>query len=404
MNRREAVQSIAAGAIGLVAPSVFFKAIAGGAAALPSHIVNSVTVEAALNSHLSFHDGYSGPLPDQILANLLWAAAKAPTIGATREIYLARADGVYIYDSAANSLTLRTPGDHLSETKLACEIGVGPAAEDAGAAHCFAQLAASAFWKTASDRPVCCPKASGASNANAYWDAPSAIKGATLCVGRKTLDLSEGIKSNCVALSSDKSLAAPDVAGKTAFETALAGLHYGPSMQGGDISMQQLSQILWAAYGCAPHSNVRRLTIASAMANYYLTDKIYAVCAPGLYRYHNCLPGSNHDFRDHRLEALMPKDLRTGLRAAIARVPAYAGMHLVLCSAGTKDVDWELWEAGACGAAAVLQASALGFGGFLTGSLTNSERTAIVKALKLPADELPLLVVSIGFPAKGAAA
>lgn len=402
MERREFLKILIAGstgsllnrAIGSQIPQLF-KTLRY----LPDPQINTFSSEIVLNSRRSYHGGYSGTLSDQILANVLWAASKAPVIGTNRIIYAALPDNVYRYDPAAHDIILHHPGNHMSEANCAFEVGVaGDLAEDAGAALHYAHLASVAFWTTTSNQPSGCPKESATTNANSNWNPASTVQ-IVNCHGR--MSTVSGITNQLVAISSDGSLPNPSTDGPLVLENGLSDLHYDSEFASNDVSLDQLSQLVWASYGNTPHTAVGRaaLTAASAVANYYLTGRIYIVRAEGVERYHIRLPSGQATTRDHRIERVTDGDCRPQLRAAVSRIPQTAPAYLVYCA--TTANRWQLIEAGYCAASALLQARSLDLQGYFTADFTTAERTAIISALGIPSSDLPLEVFSAGQPLVG---
>ena len=72
--------------------------------ALPGMQNNPFPVELVMNSRRSYHSGYSGDLPMQVLANVLWAATRAPMIGDTRTLYLALPTNLHRYNANTHRL------------------------------------------------------------------------------------------------------------------------------------------------------------------------------------------------------------------------------------------------------------------------------------------------------------
>lgn len=357
--------------------------------------INTFSSEIIMNSRRSYHGGYSGTLSEQILANALWAASRAPLIAPNRTIYVALPDSVYQYDPALHDLIPHLSGNHLSESNLAFEIGVaGDLAEDAGTALHYAHLAANSFWTTTTSQPSCCPKESARNNANNTWNPGQSIHIAN-CYG--LMGTVSGVTSNCVAISSNSSLPNPLTDGPVLLENALADLKYGDEFMSTELSLEQLSQIAWASYGNTPHMTLNNrggLTAASAVANYYLTGRIYIVRSEGVERYHIRLPSGQSSTRDHRIERVTDGDRRPQLRSAVPRIPQSAPDYYVYCAA-TAD-RWQLIEAGYCVAGALLQATSMDLQGYFTGHFDPAERTAIINALGIPATDLPLVIFSTG--------
>lgn len=363
--------------------------------ALPPVQVNTYSSEILLNSRRSYHSGYSGALSDQILANVLWAASRAPVIGSTRIIYVARPDNVYTYDSVAHELAVHLAGNLMSEPNCAFEVGIASdLAEDAGMALHYAHLAAHAFWTTAVDQPSCCPKESAASNANATWNPALNIKIAN-CYG--LMPSVDGITNELVAESSDGSLPDPVTDGAVILEDALADLVYGTEFSSDELDLADLSQLAWASYGNTPHlvmGSRAAITVASAVANYYLTGRIYLVRSEGVERYHIRLPSGQVSSRDHRIERVTDGDRRAQLRGAVTRLPQSAPDYFIYCALVAD--RWQLIEGGYGAASALVQATSRGLQGHITGDLTTAERSAVIDALDIPSSDLPLTIFSTG--------
>jgi MYXO-CTERM domain-containing protein len=357
-------------------------------------VVHDFSVEAVLNTRLSYHSVGDAQLPDEVLANVLWAAGKAPMVGSTRRIFAATAEGVFEYDPATHSVSLHQEGNQMSEPDIAFELAVaGDSALDAGAALQYAHLASVAFWTSQSDQVACCTKGSAVGTARSSWNIGDEVQMAN-CYGR----VSEvtGILTELVATPSDGSLPEPVTDGEVSFETALESLHEATEFADTPLSAEILGQILWASYGCTPHratrgSNPAGLTVGSAGARYYLTERVYLVTSEGVYRYHNHLPDADLSSRDHRLEQMSTDDLRAALCAAEPSLPQGAPAYIV----------WGSWEAsnsseveaGFAGSSALLQASSLGLAGYLVAA---SAQEAIRNSLSLPSDDVPLILMAVG--------
>jgi len=398
MNRRDFVKTLLAGGASALLHRVHAFDLPSALAKsrfLPPVQVNTFSSEIVMNSRRSYHGGYTNNMSDQILANVLWATSRAPMIGANRTIYVANNDNVYYYDPLLHDIILHLSGNHKSEANAAFEVGVASdLAEDAGIALHYALLASVSFWTNTSSQPACCPKESARTNANSTWNPTTSIHIAN-CYG--LIGTVSGINSQCVAISSNSSLPDPSTDGPVLLENALADLRYADQFSSNDPTLEQLSQIAWASYGNTPHmtsNNRAGITAASAVANYYLTGRIYIVRPEGVERYHIRLPSGQASTRDHRIERVTDGDQRPQLRAAVPRIPQAAPAYFVYCAA-TAD-RWQRVEAGYCAAGALLQATSMGLQGYFTGDFTSVEQTAIINALSIPSSHLPLVVFSGG--------
>jgi hypothetical protein len=403
MDRREFLKMLVIGGSGVIlnralacksSPSV------EGGRLLPSPQVNTFSSEIVLNSRLSYHDGYSGTLSDQILANVLWATAKAPVIGASRIIYVALPDNVYVYDPDQHEISIHKPGNHLSEPDLAFEVGIASdLREDSGAAGHYGHLAAVAFWTSTSDQPCCCPKESAMFNANNNWNPALDVHNVN---SYGHIGAVSGITDELVAISSNGSLPDPLTNGTVLLEDALAALNYGAQFSSNELTLDQISQLAWASYGCSPHfaaGGNAGLVVASAGEHYYVAGRIYIVRSVGVERYHCRLPSGSNSTRDHRIELVTAGDRRQQLRNVLPRLSQTAPDYFVYCAA--DDGRRQLIEAGFCGASALLQASSIDLQGHLTADITPVEQTAIIDALSIPSDHLPLVIFSVGYADTG---
>ncbi|MCX7725234.1 MAG: nitroreductase family protein [Chitinispirillaceae bacterium] len=411
MKRREFNKIIAAAGVTMAVGKGWTKSLSNKEAAppnLPAVAINNFSVEECLNSRYSFHSGYSAKTTDQIIANTLWATAVAPLIAEERIIYVALSDNLYTYKfkDGNHVLEVHQSGDKRTESATAFEIGVAttPAEvpEDAGAALHWAHLASVAFWATKNNQPACCPKdsATNAANGDKKWNPVSKIH-LVNCYGQSATV--NGIVKNVVAISSDKSLADPVIDTKVKLEEAMQKVIFGTEFLPDSLSQQQIAQILWASYGCTPHSaaGAAGLTVASWMAKYFISGKIYLVTSEGVKKYHVRDSKGSATSKDHRLENISTKNVIGDLRNAIKRLPQSAPVYIVFC--GSEAKREQLIEAGYCGSSALLQATALGLQGHYCGRLTSQERSAIQSACGIPATDIPLVVFSAGKPSKSPA-
>ncbi len=376
---------------------------------LPAPVHHAYSFEQLTNSRFSVHAGFDDSLPKQVLSNVLWAMSRAPHAGSGfRELYVASPDNVYRYDPARRSLAIQRAGDHRYNSGSAFEVGVAAErAEEAGMAIQAGLLEATACGGNARE-VVSCPMQWAADHATAEWKPDHPIlmvnvlgraAAGTFAAGATPLD------TLCAALSSDSSLTLPHVIGPDTFEAVLAELRQDSLFSPVELSEENLSQLAWAAYGVTPHLTYNRrqgLTVPSAMANYYLTDRIYVVDGYEVSRYHNRLAaGTDATSRDHRLERVASGDRRPQLRAAAAKIPAGAPTYFVVCVPDTA-LEAAMMEAGFAGFQLLAQARALGLAGFLVGPPDRTERRMIAAALELPAGHVPALLFACGEAAAAA--
>jgi hypothetical protein len=317
------------------------------------------------------------------LSNVLWAAGKVPVTGAFRDIYVATPDGTYLYNPDNNSLS-RSSNDVADRGAFVLsferEIDF-----DAGLSYMPAILASVSQWGTSGSSVSSCPMRS-----KLYFGVQD-VRGLT----------SELVAHSSVPESDEGWLPDPKTNGDDALETVLANLKYTSNFDQTNLTRQQISQILWAGYGCTPHdsSNGRAgLTVPSAMARYYLTGSIYLVNENGVYRYHNRNPDTDLTTRDHRLERINSDDVRGSLQSAVSGL-SQAPCYVILCLDSSYVVqEFAQLEAGFVAGNMLIQATAIDLGCYFKTKLTPGEQQAIQNATGIPSSNIPQVVVSLGKP------
>ncbi len=353
---------------------------------LPQPLVTVNSVEICLNSRYSQHS-LSGTATNQQISNILWAAGKAPLTGGHRDILVNTATGRYLYKPGTHALSAQ-PGQAVSggALMLSCDSDL---AFDTGLAYMLAILGSVSLGKSSEQPVASCPK------------------GADLFFGvQEGRGLTSEPVAHCSLPKSDPGwLPDPSTDGQNKLEDVLANLNYVNQFSPANLSLQQISQLLWAGYGCTPHEvagGKKGLTVPSAMAAYYLTNTIYLANEKGMYRYHDRKPDADLTTRDHRLEPLMSVDVRNKLAAAVIGLPS-APCYVIIClgqnASSARGGNWALEEAGFVGANMLVQASAIGLGCNFKADLAADQQTAIREATSIPSTETPQVIISTGIPA-----
>ena len=172
------------------------------------------------------------------------------------------------------------------------------------------------------------------------------------------------------------------------------------------MSVEQLSQILWAAYGVtSPRSNSLLIkggmrTAPSAAGLYPL--EIYVMVGNvkgvevGAYKYIS---------QDHKIVRTIDKDIREELgeaafgQASVINAPITLVYCAVFCRTTGKNSDrdkerYVFLEAGHSAQNVYLQAGALRLGACAVGAVKDEK---ICEALKLPAEEKPIYMMPVGY-------
>ena len=199
-------------------------------------------------------------------------------------------------------------------------------------------------------------------------------------------------------------LPAPRTDGTMSVERALANRRSHRDFQDRPISAEQLSQILWAAYGITlplPHPGLRGglRTTPSAGALYPL--EIYVIVGnvegiePGVYRYIS---------EEHKIVRIIDRDVRHELsNAALGQRMVREAPVTLFYSAvfsrmtaryGERGIRYVFMEIGHSAQNVYLQAEALGLGTCAIGAFIDSQ---VRQVLQLPANEEPLYLMPIGY-------
>lgn len=342
--------------------------------ALPTPVDSGRSLQVCLNSRTSQHAALGGRATAQQIANVLWAAGRAPVTGTLRTIYLTTPDGKFVYRPEDHALV--PSGDETVST--AFRITYDRDRDfDAGVSYTFALLAATAQWSGKSRQLAHCPV------------------GTDLNFGIGDVT---GLTTEVAAVSSDGSLPSPATDGAASLHRLIDAAHLDAAIAGGPaLTPAEVGQLLWAGYGCTPHpaSNGRGgLTVPSWRAEYFLTGRIYVLGA-GTWRY-DIRQGSDQKTRDHRWAPIAAIDSRGAVSRAVPTVPP-AACHIVLCLArGSADRWYAMLETGFAAGGILLQATGLGLGCHLASGLTPAEQTGLQSATGIPADHVPHAVVSVG--------
>jgi SagB-type dehydrogenase family enzyme len=193
-------------------------------------------------------------------------------------------------------------------------------------------------------------------------------------------------------------LPAPKFRSTVSIEETLATRRSIRDYSGKPLTLEELSQLLWAAQGITAAWGAR--TAPSAGALYPL--EVYALAgnvqglAPGVYRY---VP------KDHELVQMATGDLRAQLAGAALGQDSVrtAALALVFTAVparttgkyGERGHRYVLMEAGHAAQNVHLQAVALGLGTVPVGAFDDQKVTTL---LNLPKGETPLYIIPVGRP------
>lgn len=362
---------------------------------LPEPIVTGNSVEICLNSRYSEHS-LTGTANNQQMSNILWAAGKAPVTGTYRNIYVATPIMEYLYDPGTHSMSRHSDQSvtnyknyfsRLADSSAFVINGDSNLTFDTGVAYQLAILSSVSLGKSSEPAVANCPV------------------GTSLQFGVQAVrELTSGPVAHSSVPQSDPGwLPDPSTNSQNKLEEVLADLKYVSTFSQENLALQQISQLLWAGYGCTPHvvSGGRKgLTVPSAMAKYYLTGTVYLINEKGAYRYQNRNPRTDMKTTDHRLEPINAADVRDKLRATVGSLPQ-APCYIVICLPKTsafitRERDFALLEAGFVAGNVLVQASAIDLGCHFKATLTTDEQAGIRGLTGIPFSDTPEAIISIG--------
>jgi len=187
-------------------------------------------------------------------------------------------------------------------------------------------------------------------------------------------------------------LPAPRLKGEMSLEETLAARRSVRQFTDEELTLEELSQLLWAAQGITVDWGGR--TAPSAGALYPL--EVYVATADRLYHYvpqgHKAVVESRADLRGELWRAGLSQN-------AIREAPAVFVITAVYARTakkyGERAERYVKLEAGHAGQNLVLQAVALGLGGVTIGAFYDDQ---VQRALSLPSDHEPLYLIPIGHP------
>jgi hypothetical protein len=376
MPRRAFCQGAAVGLGGLfVGRCLGTEPRRGGriAGPLPPPIDTGLSTALCFNSRVSMHSGLSGAATEQQISNVLWAAGRAPVVGAYRTIWLRTGDGTYIYHPEDHSLEYYS-GETVSN---AFRINYDRELDfDAGVSYALALAASVSLWTGTQSQVASCPQTSN------------------LNFGIRSVP---GLNDELVAVSSDGTLPDPQTDGDDSFGSVVSNLALVDSFPPGLLSDAEVSQLLWAGYGCTPHwtaNNRGGLTMPSWVAEYFLTGRIYLV-HDAVRRFCNRV-GSDLGTRDHRLELVQGADVRDAVGQALGDAST-AQCYILLCLTESGLNTWyQRLETGFVAGGVLAQGAALGLSCNFKAALSPAEQQSLQQITQIPSGDYPHAVVAVG--------
>ena len=195
-------------------------------------------------------------------------------------------------------------------------------------------------------------------------------------------------------------LPAPRLKGEVSLEEAISKRRSRRGFKPSPLTLEQVSQVLWAAQGITGPQGLRAAPSAGAL---YALDLYVAVggreaggLAAGVYHY---------DPLSHALERTLEGDVRPALaRLAVGQTfIAEAPLALVITAEyerisqryGDRAARYVHMEVGHAAQNVYLQAEALGLATVVVGSFQDE---AVSQALSLPAQHRPLYIMPVGYP------
>lgn len=183
----------------------------------------------------------------------------------------------------------------------------------------------------------------------------------------------------------------PILKGAISIEEAISKRRSVRSYQDKDLTLKQVSQLLWSAQGI---TNKRSLRAAPSAGALYPLE-VYIVKKDGLFHYKP---------QKHLLEPIQDKDLRQSLSSAAwgQAFVAQAPIDIVICAVyeritskyNEKGIRYTDMEAGHAAENIHLQAVALGLDSVPVGAFNEKDVSSV---LGLPEEEIPIYIVPVGY-------
>jgi len=187
-------------------------------------------------------------------------------------------------------------------------------------------------------------------------------------------------------------LPAPRLKGEVGLEETLAARRSVRQFTEEELTLEEISQLLWAAQGITAAWGGR--TAPSAGALYPL--EVYVVTADGLYHYvpqgHKAIVESRADLRGALWRAGLSQNAIREAPAVFVITAVYARTEKKY---GGRAERYVKLETGHAAQNLLLQAVALGLGGVPIGAFYDDQ---VQSALSLPSDHEPLYLIPIGHP------
>jgi len=192
----------------------------------------------------------------------------------------------------------------------------------------------------------------------------------------------------------------PQTDGTTSLEKTIKTRRTIRSFTSQQLTLEQFSQLLWAAYGITEDRGYKRAA-ASGGACYPMD--VYAVVG------RNGIKGMNagiyhYEPMGHTVSLVLDGDLREEVaRASLGQMwMATPPLSLVICAEyaritsryGNRGVRYAMIEAGHIGQNIFLQAEALGLGAGIVGAYHDED---VIRVMTIPRSHEPLLIMPVGY-------
>jgi len=201
-------------------------------------------------------------------------------------------------------------------------------------------------------------------------------------------------------------LPAAKTKGEMSLEEAIAKRRSIRAFSSRTLTMEQISQLAWAAQGI---TDSKRMLRAAPSAGALYPLELYFVTSEGAFHYLPVRQAHRPELvegaEDHSLAQLATADLRSPLAAAALgqNSVASAPLDVVIAAVyertrkkyGNRAERYVHLEAGHAAQNLLLQATALGLAGVPVGAFDDEKVAAV---LSLPDDQQPLYIIPIGYP------